>query len=413
MPKQALILGGGFAGLAAARALQGAPCTVTLVDHNNYHLFQPLLYQVATGELQAEAIATPLRGLLDPSGIGFRLGRVLAIDPDARRVHLAEGAALSYDYLIIALGSVTNFFGQTELARHAFDLKGVDLAERTRSRILYAFERATSCTDASERAAWLTFVVAGGGATGVEFTTALLELIATLMRDRYPLLRQTPPRVLLIQGGQALLPGFAPALQEAAAGKIRALHGDILFGTHVTAYDGLIVHSTSADPLQARTLIWTAGIRAHPLTAALPGADPHSGRVATDPLLRITAHPEIFVVGDGLAGRDHALWPQVAPFAIQSGRYAGAAVRAALLGQALPGPFTYRDPGSMVVLGRLDAVCQIDRWRLRTHGHGAWLLWVGVHLYNIIGTRNRLLTLINWAIDYGARGNAVEIIRKC
>ena len=412
MAKQVLILGGGFAGLAAARALQGAPCTVTLVDHNNYHLFQPLLYQVATGELPTEAIATPLRPLLAPTGARFRLGRVLAIDLAAHTVQLAENATLSYDYLIVALGSVTNFFGHADLALHAFDLKGVEVAEQARSRILYAFERAMSCTVASERSAWLTFVVTGGGATGVEFTTALLELIQILMRRRYPKLQNTPPRVVLIQGGSTLLPSFAPSLQAAAAAKIRALHGDILFDTHVTAYDGLTVQSVSAAPLPARTLVWTAGVRAHPLTAALPGADSHSGRVVTDALLRMPDHPEVFVVGDGLAPRHQSPWPQVAPFAIESGRYAATVIRAALLKQPPPPAFVYRDPGSMVVLGRYDAVCQIDRWHIRWRGPGAWFLWIGLHLYSIMGTRNRVLTLIDWAADYSRHGNAIEIIRK-
>lgn len=412
MAKHVLILGGGFAGLAAARALQGTPCTVTLVDHNNYHLFQPLLYQVATGELSTEAIATPLRPLLAPTGAHFRLGRVLAIDLAARTVQLAENATLSYDYLIVALGSVTNFFGHADLALHAFDLKGVEVAEQARSRILYAFERAMSCTAAAERSAWLTFVVAGGGATGVEFAAALLELIRILKRRRYPDLQKTPPRVVLIQGGSALLPGFAPSLQAAAAAKIRALHGDILFDTHVTAYDGQTVQSPSVAPLPARTLVWTAGVRAHPLTAALPGADPHSGRVVTDARLRVSDHPEVFVVGDGLASRHQPPWPQVAPLAIESGRYAATVIRAALLQRPLPPPFIYRDPGSMVVLGRYDAVCQIDRWHIRWRGPGAWLLWIGLHLYRIMGTRNRVLTLIDWAADYGSHGNAIEIIRK-
>ncbi len=412
MAKQVVVLGGGFAGLAAARALQGGPCTVTVVDQNNYHLFQPLLYQVATGELQAEAIAAPLRRLLAPAGVDFRLGRAAGIDLSARAVQLACGTVIPYDYLVVALGSVTNFFGHADLALHAFDLKGVELAERTRSRILYAFERAMACPAAADRSAWLTFAVAGGGATGVEFVTALLALVRTLLRRRYPELQATPPRVVLIQGGPAVLPGFAPSLQAAAAAKIRSLGGEILFGTHVAAYDGLTVQCTSGAPLPARTLVWTAGVRAHPLTAALPGADPGNGRVATDPRLGVIGHPEVFVVGDGLNRRDHPPWPQVAPFAMQSGRYAARAIRAAIGQTPPPPPFVYRDPGSMVVLGRLDAVCQIDRWHVRWRGRSAWFAWIGLHLYRIMGMHNRLLTLIDWGVDSGNRGNAVEIIRR-
>lgn len=412
MPERVLILGGGFAGTAAARALGGQGLEVTLVDQCNYHLFQPLLYQVAAGDLQAEAIATPQRRLLRGGGLHFRLGRVARLNLPQRSILLEDGDILPYDYLFIALGAVTNFFGNAAIAGQALQLKGMEAAEEARSHIFRALEAASHCPDPAQRRRWLHFVIAGGGPTGVEFCSALLELLRVLLPRDYPELQPDEMRVTLVQGGAALLPGFAAPLQAQAAGKLQKLGAQLRFHTHVLGFDGQTVQCQPGPAIPTHTLVWTAGVTANPLAATLPGAKGPGGRVIVDPHLRLPEYPEVFILGDLAYGGDGAFWPQVAPFALQSARHAALVLHSQRQGRSLPPPFAYRDPGSMAVLGRFDAVCQIERWHLRWHGWSAWLLWLGLHLYRIIGTRNRLLALLDWGTVYLRHGAAVEIIRS-
>ncbi len=409
MTERVLILGGGFAGIAAARRLVGQGLQVTLIDQHNYHLFQPLLYQVATGELLGEAISTPIRRILSQRGIAFRLGRVENIRLDQRRVALSDGSELPYDYLVLALGTVTNFFGNTELAQSALDIKGLGAAEKARSTILLALEQASQATEPTLRQAWLHFVIAGGGAAGVEFCAALLETQKGLVPSEYPELDPRQIEFTLVHGGERLLPGFAPSLQEHAAQRLRRLGAKLRLKTHVEHFDGTWVGCDSEPSLLAKTLIWTAGVATNPVLEKLPATKGHGGRLLVDQHLRLPDHPEVFAVGDLALCQDGDPWPQVAPFALQSGAYAGQVIPRQARQQPLPAPFVYRDLGSMTVLGRFDAVCQLGatKWT----GYPAWIMWLLLHIYRIIGTRNRLRALLDWSGDYLRRSPAVQLIR--
>ena len=412
MTERILILGGGFAGNAAAHALRGQGLEVILIDQCNYHLFQPLLYQVAAGDLQAEAIATPQRRLLRGGGLHFRLGRVARLRLPQRSILLDDGDILSYDYLFIALGTVTNFFGNAAIANHALQIKGMEAAEAVRSHIFSALEAASHCTDPAQQQRWLSFVIAGGGPTGVEFCAALLELLRVVLPRDYPELRLEDLQVTLVQGSAALLPGFSAPLQGQAARKLQKLGAQLRFHTHVQGFDGQMVQCQPDPAIPARTLVWTAGVTANPLAATMPGARGPGGRIIVDPHLRLPEYPEVFILGDLACSSNGEFWPQVAPFALQSARHVALVLQSQRQGRPLPPPFAYRDPGSMAVIGRFDAVCEIERWHLHWHGWSAWLLWLGLHLYHIIGTRNRLLTLLDWGTDYLRHSAAVEIIRS-
>jgi len=405
-----LILGGGFAGIAVAKRLAGQGLHITLIDQRNYHLFQPLLYQVATGELLGEAICTPLRRILTARGIGMRLDRVEKIDLGQRQVTLGGGGALSYDYLVIALGTVTNFFGNQELSRSALDIKGLGAAEAARSRILLALEQASQAVDPTLRKAWLHFVIAGGGAAGVEFCAALLETLQELVPGEFPELRWQEIEVTVVHGGEQLLPGFAPRLQEHAAERLRRLGATLRLRTHVQHYDGTQIRCDSGPAILAKTLVWTAGVVANPVLENLAVGKGHGGRLLVDQYLRLPDHPEVFVVGDLALREEEDPWPQVAPFAIQSGNYAGEAILRLTRQQPLPHPFVYRDLGSMTVLGRFDAVCQLGttEWT----GYPAWMMWLLLHIYRIIGARNRVRALLDWSGDYLRRNPAVQLIRS-
>ena len=412
MAKRVLILGGGFAGLTAAQELRGKGFTIDLVDQHNYHLFQPLLYQVATGELQGEAIATPLRLLLPGYGVSFHLGEVIEIDLLHRQVHMDNCNILDYDFLFVALGTVTNFFGNKSIDQHAMDIKGLERSEATRSRILLAFERASESKSAEARREWLHFVVAGGGATGVEFCTALMELVGNLVPNEYPELDLQEVQVTLVHGGETLLPGFSGTLQKYAVSKMRKLGIHLRFGTHVKDYNGQEILCDKDPPISARTLIWTAGVAASPCISSLTVPKGPGGRLLVDHHLRLKGFPEVFVLGDLAVCTDGNPWPQVAPFAIQTARYAAKFLSAQSARRSQFDPFVYHDPGSMAVLGRFDAVCQIPHWHLHWHGLSAWGLWLGLHLYRIIGTGNRLRTLLDWSNDYIRRRTAVQLLRQ-
>lgn len=405
-----VILGGGFAGLTAVRTLQGQGFSVTLVDRHNYHLFQPLLYQVATGELLSEAIATPLRSLLPGWGATFYWGQIASIDLASRRVRMDDGASLSYDYLFIALGSVTNFFGNTHIEQHALHIKGLSEAEAVRSSVLRALEKASQSIHGGERRAWLHFVVAGGGATGVEFSAALAETLAHLVPQEYPDLDPEELKITLVHGDAMLLPGFSKALQLRAAVKLQRAGVELRLRTHVADYDGEIVRCTRGNALAARTLVWTAGVTANPCLDHLNVPRGKGGRFLVDEHLRLLGNSEVFVLGDLAEARDSPS-PQVAPFAIQSALHAAHYLCSQQAPENAVPPFRYRDPGIMAVLGRFDAVCEIPRWKLHWAGLSAWVLWLALHLYRIVGTGNRLTTLLNWSVDYLRRGTPVQLIR--
>ena len=406
-----VIAGGGFAGLAAARSLSHADLKVTLIDTRNYFLFQPLLYQVASGDLHAAAVATPLRRILRKRTQRFRLGTITGFDFERKRVVLEDGTEVAYDRLIVSLGSTTKFAESKNLAKNACHLKGIPEAENLRSRILLALERASACSDPKETATWLTFVIVGGGAAGVEFACGLLELLRVLVPRDYPEIDPGRITVCILQGGDSLLPDFPPSLRGYAKQRVESLGGAVRFHTHVTDYDGLKITLSSGETVHARTLVWAAGVSAPLLAGSLPGDKDPSGRIFVNDRLQIPGYPEIYVLGD-MARTKAGMSPQVAPFAIQTGQYAAQMVLASFNLDPLPSPFVYRNPGTMVVLGRYDAICHLPWKGFMCRGLGAWVLWLGLHLAKILGPRNRLLALVDWGQDYLFRSATMEIIRS-
>ncbi len=405
-----VIIGGGFAGLSAAKALEKKDVRVTLVDTRNYYLFQPLLYQVATGDLHAEAVATPIRRLLRGRNQRFVLGTVTDVDPEQKTVLMEDGSELGYDRLLVAPGSTTQFFGKQDIARRAWHLKGLPEAENLRSQILLALERASRCPDAGDRRAWLNFAIAGGGSTGVECACGLLELFRVLVHRDYPEIDPREISVRILQGGSTLIPDFPESLQAYAKKRVEALGGQIHFQTRVEAFDGRTIRLSTGESLSARTLVWAAGVKAPAIAEKVPGEKGDGGRIRVNSHLQLPEYPDIFILGD-LARTPDGHHPQVAPFAIQTARHAARTILASWNLASPPPPFAYQDPGSMVVLGRFDAVCQIPRWNAKWHGPVAWALWLGLHLAKILGTRNRLLTLADWGQDYLFKSAAMEILR--
>ncbi|PWK83919.1 NAD(P)/FAD-dependent oxidoreductase [Fulvimonas soli] len=394
-----VILGGGFGGLAAARALAGAPVRVTLVDRRNHHLFQPLLYQVATAGLSAPSIAAPLRHILRrQANATVLLDEVVGVEPDRRRVRLAQGP-LDYDYLVVATGATHAYFGHDDWAPHAPGLKTLDDAFEIRRRVLLAFEQAEREDDPARRQPWLDFVVVGGGATGVELAGTLAEIARhTLPRE----FRRADPRraeVLLVEAGPRLLPAFDPALSEKARRQLEALGVRVRTGAAVTAVDARGV-TLGGERVEARTVLWAAGVAASPVGRMLGAPCDRAGRVQVMPDLSLPGHPEVFVIGDlaSVARPDGRPVPGVAPAAKQMGRYVAARIRARLRGEAAAQPFRYRDQGTLATIGRMAAVAQFGRVKLS--GLPAWWVWLLAHAYFLIGFRNRLVVLLDWAWSY-------------
>src|SRR6184192_4346157 len=343
-----VIVGAGFGGLRAARALRKAPVDVVLLDRHNYHLFQPLLYQVATAGLEPEQIAKPVRAILrGQQNFEFRMVQVTEVELAARQV-VTDNGPVSYDYLILAVGGETNYFGMDSILRHGFGLKGVVDAVAIRNHVLRCFERAMLEPDAERRRALLTFVVVGGGPTGVEMAGALSELIRLVLVKDYPRLNIKDVRVLLLEATDRLLAAMPERLREAAAETLwRKKHVEVRFGATVADYDGERVRLKSGEVIPARSLVWAAGVQAVSLTARLGLRTVRQGRVAVAPTLEVPEHPDIYVIGDAAYLEvDGAPLPMMAPVAIQMAGTAAANIRRRLAGQP-PAPFDYRDPGSL------------------------------------------------------------------
>ncbi|MEI7035502.1 NAD(P)/FAD-dependent oxidoreductase [Fulvimonas yonginensis] len=394
-----VILGGGFGGLATVRALADAPVRITLVDRRNHHLFQPLLYQVATAGLSAPSIAAPLRQILRrQANATVLLDEAIDVDLAARRVRFEHGA-LDYDFLVVATGATHAYFGHDDWARWAPGLKTLDDAFAIRRRVLLAFERAERESDPGQRRPWLNFVVVGGGPTGVELAGTLAEIARhTLPRE----FRRSDPRrarVLLVEAGPRLLAAFDPSLSAKAQRQLERLGVEVLTGTAVTAIDAQGVR-LGEQPLAARTVLWAAGVAASPLGRQLGAPLDRAGRVRVAPDLSLPAHPEVFVIGDlaCVERADGTLVPGVAPVAKQMGRHAAARIRARLDADSTPAPFHYRDRGALATIGRMAAVAQFGR--LRLSGPPAWWVWLVAHIYFLIGFRNRLVVLLDWAWAY-------------
>jgi NADH dehydrogenase len=411
-----VILGGGFGGLQAAQSLRGASVDVTLVDRRNFHLFQPLLYQVATGGLSPANIAAPLRAVLrDQENARVLLGEATGFDLAGRRVLLADGA-VPYDTLLIATGSRHHYFGHDEWERQARGLKTVEDATAIRGRVLLAFERAERAQDPAERAAWLTFVIVGGGPTGVELAGAVGELAHMTFRRNFRAIDPRVARILLVESLDRVLPTYPATLSARAAASLRRLGVTVRVATLVTDVrgDGVTIGSGDAsERIAARTILWAAGMTASPLgrlVAAAAGArTDRAGRVLVEPDLTLAGHPEVFVIGDlaAIDGADGAPLPGVAQVAIQQGRYAAALIGARLAGRTLP-PFRYRNLGNMATIGRAAAVADLG-W-LRLSGYPAWLVWLFIHLLWLVQFESRILVLVQWTWNYLTRNRSARLI---
>ncbi len=392
-----VIVGGGFGGLAAARALAKAPVQVTLLDRHNHHLFQPLLYQVATAGLSPAEIASPIRRILSAQGnVTVLLAEATAVEPEAKRLRLADGV-FSYDQLILATGATHSYFGRDDWAIHAPGLKTLDDALEIRRRVLFAFEKAEREVDAERRRQWLTLVVVGGGPTGVEMAGALAEIARHTLPGDFRHIDPKSARVVLVEAGPRVLPAYPPDLSESARRQLEALGVHVWTGAAVTGVDAEGVQM-GADRLAARTVVWAAGVEASPLARSLGVQLDPAGRVRVEPDLSVPGRPDIFVIGDLAAiESDGRAVPGVAPAAIQMGRHAAANVLRRLRGEP-PAPFRYRDKGSLATVGRSRGVAVIGR--LKLSGFFAWAAWLFVHIVFLIGFRNRFVVLFTWMWAY-------------
>jgi NADH dehydrogenase len=392
-----VIVGGGFGGLAAARALAQGPVRVTLLDRHNHHLFQPLLYQVATAGLSPAEIASPIRRILSAQrNVTVLLAEATAVEPEAKRIRLADGD-LSYDHLILATGATHSYFGQDDWAIHAPGLKTLDDALEIRHRVLSAFEKAEREVDAERRRQWLTLVVVGGGPTGVEMAGALAEIARHTLPGDFRHIDPKSARVVLVEAGPRVLSTYPPDLSESASRQLEALGVHVWTGAAVTGVDAEGVQM-GADRLAARTVVWAAGVEASPLARSLGVQLDRAGRVPVEPDLSVPGRPDIFVIGDLAAiESDGRAVPGVAPAAIQMGKHAAANVLRRLRGEP-PAPFRYRDKGSLATVGRSRGVAVIGR--LKLSGFFAWAAWLFVHIVFLIGFRNRFVVLFTWMWAY-------------
>jgi len=403
-----VIIGGGFAGLWAARALAHVPARVTLIDRTNHHLFQPLLYQVATAGLSSADIAAPLRHILrGQANIEVRLAEVARIDPATRRVDLVEGGALAYDTLILATGATHAYFGHDSWAVNAPGLKTLADAVQVRKRLLLAFEHAEAESDPHKRAAWLTFAIVGAGPTGVELAGTLAEIARHTLKKEFRHIDPSTAKVRLIEAGPRVLANFPDSLSQKAQRQLERLGVEIVLGAPVSeiSAEGYAVGKTF---FPARTIIWAAGVAASTLAKSLDTSLDRAGRVLVEPDLTVTGHPEIFVAGDlaSLAQNGRQL-PGVAPVAKQMGAYVGQAIAARLAGRKAP-TFRYRDYGNLATIGRMAAV--VDLHGLRFSGALAWWFWLFAHVFFLIGFRNRLAVLLNWTWAYWTYQRGARII---
>ena len=404
-----VIVGGGFAGLWATRALASAPVRITLIDRHNHHLFQPLLYQVATAGLSAPDIAAPLRHILrKQANVEVRLAEVAAIAPQEKHVVLADGTTIAYDALLLATGATHAYFGHDEWARHAPGLKTLDDALQLRRHLLLAFERAEAETDPGKRAAWLSFAIVGGGPTGVELAGTLAEIARHTLKNEFRRIDPSQARVRLVEAGPRVLASFPDTMSEKARRQLERLGVEVVTGTPVSDItdEGYRLGETF---IPAKTVVWAAGVAASPLARTLGVSLDRAGRVPVKPDLSVAGHPDIFVAGDLAAvTSDGRPVPGVAPAAKQMGRHVAQVLRARLDGRASPGDFRYQDYGNLATIGRMAAV--VDFGRLKFSGLLAWWFWLTAHVFFLIGFRNRLVVLLNWCWAYWSYQRGARII---
>lgn len=409
-PPRVIIVGAGFGGLRVARALRGAPVDVTVVDKHNYHTFIPLLYQVATAGLEPEAIAHPVRRIVSAPNVRFRLAHVTGVDLGESRL-ITDAGDFQYDYLVLAAGSVTNFFGLDSVAEHAARLRELDDAETVRDRVLAAFEAAAAQDDPLRRSALMTIVIVGGGPTGVEMAGALAELRHHVLPRDYPELDIARARIVLLEASDRLLEAMPARMQRKALEKLREMGVEVRLGARVTEADERGVTLADGGRIDAGAIIWVAGLRAAPLVQALDSPLGTAFRVLVTRSLTLPDHPEVYVIGDmaHAGGRDNPPLPMLAPVAIQQGDHVAQNILRQLA-RKRPQPFKYRDPGTLVTIGRASAVARV--YGVPVSGFLAWLLWLTVHIVWLIGFRNRALVLVNWAWNYFTYERGVRLIRR-
>lgn len=416
-PLRVLVLGGGFGGLECARALTDPQFQVTIVDRRNHHLFQPLLYQVATAGLSAPEIAQPIRMLVrGQENVRVLMDEVTAIDLDRRRVTLSQ-QTLEYDYLVLAMGVRTGYFGHDDWAEHAPGLKNLDDATRIRSQVLRAFERAEAGVDDAERARLMTMVVVGGGPTGVEMAGALAELSNKVLAEDFRHIRPEEAHVILIEAGPRLLPTFAEDLSEYARVRLEKMGARVRLGTMVKHIGPGLVELNDGT-IEAENIIWAAGVEGNPLTKSLPVPQDRAGRLQVQPDCSLPGHPEVFAVGDmvSLTDRNGVRVPGVAPAASQMGRHVARVIasevrhRQLYEGRQERAAFAYLDKGSMATIGRSSAVAAA--FGLKFRGFLAWLMWLFIHLLFLVGFRNRIAVVLQWVYSYFTWRRGARIITR-
>jgi NADH dehydrogenase len=403
-----VVIGGGFGGLMAAKALTRAPVRVTLLDRHNHHLFQPLLYQVATATLSPGDIASPIRWILRRArNVRVLLGDVRAIDTQTRRVRLEDDSTIDYDFLIVATGASHTYFGHDDWAKDAPGLKTLEDALAIRRRILVAFERAERETDPARQQRLMTFVMVGGGPTGVELAGTLAE-IAHQTRREFRNIDTRNTRIVVVEAGPTILPAFAPKLRDAARASLRRLRVEVREQTRVTGVDAGGV-ALGGERLEAGTVLWTAGVAASPLLATLGVPLDRAGRVTVERDLSIPGHPEVFVVGDAAAFVDAKgqPLPGVAQVAMQGGVHAARMIQRRIKDEQSRA-FIYNDKGNMAIIGRGSAIADIRG--LRFSGPIAWLAWLFLHIFELIGFRNRIVVMVEWAAAYVTLQRSVRLI---
>jgi len=406
-----VIIGAGFGGLETARKLRNAPVQITIIDRHNYHLFQPLLYQVAIAGLVPSQIAYPLRTIFRrQKNVNFQMGEVSAIDFKSRYIK-ADGSVIAYDYLILAVGGQTNFYGLQAVEQNGFQLKSVESAVNTRNHLLGILEEASREVDVERRRALLTFVVVGGGPTGVETAGALAELIIHVMAKDYPYMDLSDVHVILLEAGHHVMATYPEELRKATYDLLRKKNVDILVDTKLVDYNGRQITLANGTHINTHTLIWTAGVRSAEITDRLGVQQAAAGRIRVEPTLQLPDHPEVFIIGDAayLENGNGQPLPMLATVAQQQAKAAARNIQKILKGSQ-PEPFHYKDPGLLATIGRNAAVARI--WGLSFSGFIAWVIWVALHIFRLIGFRNRLLVLINWAWDYFFYENQVRLITR-
>jgi len=406
-----LIIGAGFGGLEVARGLAKAPVRITLVDRHNYHLFQPLLYQVAIAGLLPSQIAYPLRTIFrKQKNLTFQMGEVTEVNLESKYIKM-DGSIIAYDYLVLAVGGETNFFGNKSVEQNGFQLKSIQSAVAIRNHLLKTFESASREADADKRKALLTYVVVGGGPTGVETSGALAELITHIMTRDYPHMDLNEVRVFLLEAGPNVMASYPDELRKSTYALLKKKKVEVLTNTKLVEYNGQRVVLGDGGEIVANTLIWTAGVKAAGITSRLGVDVAGSGRVRVADSLQVKDHDEVFVVGDAayLVNGNGQPLPMLSTVAIQQGRVTARNIQKMIKGETLES-FHYKDPGLLATIGRNAAVARI--WGLSFSGFVAWLIWVFLHIFRLIGFRNRLLVLINWAWEYFFYENQVRLITK-